>query len=115
MSELFTKVLLGGEAYKLRMTPEYRWRILTLENPSWANDFESRGLLALACQIWAQFDPNDKKAARFKSPKDVLELINDENTEHVVEAMKQCFDLAKPGDGSKNGSGSTQLPLPASS
>ena len=116
MSELFTKVLLGGEAYKLRMTPEYRWRILTLENPAWANDFEARGYLAVACQIWAMFDPEDKKAAaKFKSPKDVLSLIDGENGEAVVAAMNECFDLAKPRADSKNGNGSTQSPSPASS
>jgi hypothetical protein len=112
-SKLFTKVLLGGESYKLRLTPEYRWRILTLENPKWASDFKRRGLLALACQVWALLDEPEECA--IKGPKDVLALLNEKNCEDVMRAVSEAIALANPEPGTKNADGSTPLRSPASS
>jgi len=111
MSELFTRVALGTQVVQLRVTPRFRWRRATLENPDWISGTRDTDL-RLACLIWCMLDGEYKSAGSVQA---IFDQITDANRKELWDAVSQAWELANPKAGEKNEQGSTNSPQPSSS
>lgn len=110
-AEAFIKVVAGGHILKLRVTPRFKWRRATIDNPAWLDDDRDTDL-RLACLLWCMLDGEHKA---IQSVQDSFALITDENRTELWKALHEAWALAYPKAESKNESGSTSVPAPTSS
>lgn len=111
MSDHFTKAVVGDVVLKLRVTPQFKWRRATIENPAWLDDGRDTDL-KLACLIWCLLDGEHKGV---KTVRDAFMLISDANRKELWEAVSTAWDLSKPEADSKNADSSTKPQPPTSS
>lgn len=113
---LFTTVMLD-QPRRIRFRPGLvQYRLGTIKRPLSAKALgNKRTFFAALCQwIYVVLDED----CELDSPEAIAEALDGKTSEQLVEiarTLTECIELYKPPAESKNGSGSTKLPSPASS
>jgi hypothetical protein len=111
---LFTKVILGGKAVKIRCSNRSYLKVGTLDRPLSLTDLgnRKRGFAALCQWLWACIDDED---TTLTSPELVADAIDLAKLDEVRDTLIDCIRMSQPDTKAKNESSSTPAPLPASS
>lgn len=111
---MFTKVLIGKKAYRIRYGNRALYRHGTLDKPLGLEEFRKpqKRLTVLAQWIWACLADEDMNA--FASPDDLADSIEDGDLPNLISALTSVLAIANPNT-AKNDDSSTSLPSPTSS